>query len=104
VLAAANITNLHDRQSAYAIRYLGFPLTSYPRQLKSFCSALLSKLDRHYLVLAQRRLWIPLNRNTEKQVTDYMNCYILESLLVQSVLLKDFELVIFYLTKFLPKQ
>ncbi|KAI9007927.1 hypothetical protein CLU79DRAFT_840396 [Phycomyces nitens] len=56
VLTAAETTNLHDYNSTDSIRYLGFSLTSHPRQLDTFRSALLSKLGRNCLALAQHRL------------------------------------------------
>ncbi|OAD66797.1 hypothetical protein PHYBLDRAFT_152067 [Phycomyces blakesleeanus NRRL 1555(-)] len=53
VLTLADITSLHNHNSANTIYYLGFPLLSHLCQLDSFHSAPLSKLDQHCLVLAQ---------------------------------------------------
>ncbi|SAL96363.1 hypothetical protein, partial, partial [Absidia glauca] len=46
----------HDHNNANAITYLGYPLTSSPKQLDSFLDGTLDKLRRHVNILKPRHL------------------------------------------------
>lgn len=54
----AGITARHDSQSATALRYLGFPLSSHPSQLQTFSQQILCKLDQLVTFHSPRKLSI----------------------------------------------